>query len=186
MAEAIVPAPWVNLSPAVVAPRVGEPPPGTPASSLATTMSSPYRLFRYLFPFVLVLLAELVLDHTLRPYWVVAFLDKRSSTSAWGWLSPGWLALTWCYDLFLTFIASIVLALMLPREHRSAWIIGMGVTIGGLQLLTLHNYTSPDADFTMYGWIYGGYLMPVVGAALGATFVCQLERMRAACSPVSR
>jgi|SRR5581483_2347451 len=149
-------------------------------------MSSPYRFFRYFFPFVLVSVAALALGHTLHTYWVAAFLDKRSSTSAWGWLSPGWLALTWGYDLFFTFMASIVLGLMLPREHRSAWIIGMGVTIGGLQILTVRNYTSPDADFTMYGWIYGGHLMPVAGAALGATVVCQFKRMRAACSPASR
>ena len=140
-------------------------------------MGSPYRLFRYLFPFVLVLLAVLVLGNTLHPYWISAFVDKRSFTSAWGWLSPSWLALTWGYDLLLAFIASIVLALTLPQEHRSAWIIGMGVAIAALHLLTVHNFTSPDADFTMYGWIYGGYLMPILGAILGATAIYQFKRL---------
>ena len=71
----------------------------------------------------------------------------------------------------------MVLALTLPREHRSAWIIGMGVAITALPLLTAHNFASPDADFTMYGWIYGGYLMPILGAVLGAVVIYQFKRV---------
>ena len=140
-------------------------------------MSSRYRLFRYAFPFVLVLLAVLALGGALHLYWVRAFVDGYSYTSALGWLAPRWLALTWGFDFLLGFTASMVLALTLPREHRSAWIIGMGVAITALHLLTAHNFTSPDADFTMYGWIYGGYLMPILGAVLGAVVIYQFKRV---------
>ena len=71
----------------------------------------------------------------------------------------------------------MVLALTLPREHRSAWIIGVGVAIAALHLLTVRNFTFPDADFTMYGWIYGGYLMPILGAVLGAVVIYQFKRV---------
>ena len=134
--------------------------------------------FRYLVPSLVVVLAVLLLCNTLHPYWVEAFVHKRSFTSAWGWFSPSWLALTWGYDLLLAFLASIVLALVLPRDHRSKWIIGMGASIATLRLLTVHDYPSPDADFTMYGWIYGRYLMPIVGASLGATVVHHFHRIR--------
>lgn len=141
-------------------------------------MKSPNIFLRRILPLIVVLLTALLLGNALHPYWVGAFLDKRSFISDWGWFSPSWLALTWGYDLLLAFVASIVLGLVLPRDRRSAWIIGLGVAIAALHVLTERNYTSPAADFTMHGWIYGGYLMPAVGAALGAIVVHRFHRIR--------
>jgi hypothetical protein len=141
-------------------------------------MKSPSAFLPALLAFIVVVLAALLVGNELHPYWVDTFLVGRTFTSTWSWLSPSLLALTWGYDVLLAFAASMVLGLMLPGHRKSAWIVGLGVALAALHVLTDRDYPSPDADFTVYVEIYGGYLMPVVGAALGAIVVHQFHRFR--------
>jgi hypothetical protein len=128
-----------------------------------------------------VVLATLFFSNYFHPYWIRAFMEGRTFEPAWGWFSLGWLSLTWGYDFLATLIASLVLAPLLPRSAAIWWYVGLGALIAGVRLLSSHNFFSANADGTervaALTWIYGSYVMSILGAAAGGTLVLTLGRL---------
>jgi hypothetical protein len=134
--------------------------------------------FRIWVTFFAVLLVTLVVSNYVQPYWVGAFLNGRTFEPKWGWWSFSWLLLTWGYDVLVTLIAAPVLAVLLPRRATIWWCVGLGVAMAGIRLLSSRNYVSPDADTVDRAWIYGSYLMSVLGALLGSGIVLAFRAWR--------
>jgi hypothetical protein len=122
---------------------------------------------------VAVVLATLFLSDYFHPYWIQAFLKGRTFEPTWGWFSLGWLTLTWGYDFLATLIASFVLALLLPRGARIWWYVALGISIAGLRWLSAGNLVPASTAGTAahaVGWVYGTYVMSLLGAVVGGVF----------------
>jgi hypothetical protein len=134
--------------------------------------------FRTWVTFSAVLLVTLLVSNYVHPYWVRAFLEGWTFETTWGWWSFSWVLLTWGYDVLVTLVATPVLALLLPRRSTIWWYVGLGVAMAGLRLLSSRDYVSPDADTAERAWIYGAYLMSVLGALLGSSIVLAFRNWR--------
>lgn len=90
--------------------------------------------FRTWVTFSAVLLVTLLASNYIHPYWVNAFLDRRTFEASWGWWFFIWLSLNWGYDFLVTLVATTVLALLLPRRRSTIWYcVGLGLAIAGLR-----------------------------------------------------
>ena len=114
---------------------------------------------------IAVVLATMLLSNYLQPYWVRAFVDGSEST--WGWSSPGWLAVTWGWDVLVALVATLGLALLLPRGFSAWWCVGFGVVYAVVRFLVEGSFAVSNTEVGFSLWRYGSYLMSVVGAVVG-------------------
>jgi hypothetical protein len=127
-----------------------------------------------------VVLGTLLIGNYLHPYWIRAFMDGRAFEPVWEWWSPGWLTLTWGYDVLLTLVGALVLALILPRGFGIWWYVALGIVIAIVRLLSSHNFVSRSSDSEMTAaaavWIYGSYFMSAIGGTIGGAIAIVLKR----------
>lgn len=135
--------------------------------------------FRASVALIAVVLATHFLSTYLHEYWVRALVNGPEPT--WGWWSPGWLFLSWGWELLVALIAAFGLALLLPAGSKFGWYVGLGIVLAGVPLLRLFmsgTLTPPTVDIPFSIWHYGLYLMSVVGATLGGAIAVALRTWR--------
>jgi hypothetical protein len=117
---------------------------------------------------IAVVLATLLLSNYLQEYWVRAFAASvNAPESGWRWWSPAWLAMTWGWNVLVTFVASLALAVMSPGSSKIGWYIGLGLVFAVLRFLSEGAFRGSGADAGFTLWQYGSYVALVAGATLG-------------------
>jgi hypothetical protein len=125
---------------------------------------------------IAVVLATLLVSNHLQQYWVTAFAEGPESSG--GWWSPRWLAMTWGWDVLVTFGASLVLAVMLLRTSRIWWYVGFGVIYAVVRFFGEGGCKGSDTDVGFTLWRYGSYIVSVAGAILGGVVALALAAWR--------
>jgi hypothetical protein len=133
---------------------------------------------------VLVFFSALVIETAFRHQWIGLFVtdDPYFLSERGTWLSPRWLAMTWGYDLLVSTIAGIGLALLLAPRAGKWWYIYLGAAIGGVHFVAhlLFIAKHPDIDVNLEPmqsvWINGGYFVPVCGICIGGAITNLFNR----------
>jgi hypothetical protein len=125
---------------------------------------------------IAVVLGTLIVSNYLLQYWVTAFAEGLEPSG--GWWSPPWLAMTWGWDVLVTLVASLVLAVMLPRGSKIWWYVGLGVSYAVVRFFGEGGFKGSDADMGFTLWRYGSYIVTVLGATLGGVVALALGAWR--------
>jgi hypothetical protein len=122
---------------------------------------------------IAVVVITLLLSNYLLQFWVRAFVSGPEPT--WHWGSPAWLTMTWGWNLLVPFVASLLLAAMLPRTSKIWWYIALGVIYAALRFFAEGGFSGSGTDLRFTLWRYGSYLASVGGATLGGIVVMALH-----------
>jgi hypothetical protein len=125
---------------------------------------------------IVVVLGTLLVSNYLQQYWVTAFAEGLEPSG--GWWAPRWLAMTWGWDVLVTFAASLVLAVMLPRTFTIWWYVGLGAIYAVVRFLGEGGFKGSDADMGFTLWRYGSYIVSVAGAISGGVVALALAAWR--------
>ena len=116
-----------------------------------------------------------------RLVWADALINDRIFTVYFGWLSTGML-LSWAFPALVFACIGSLVVLLRVRPRPTRWALGLGAVFGLDMLVNSTNHFAGDAPAYVYLDVYAAYLMPALGAGLGAWATQALAR-RVASTP---
>ena len=122
--------------------------------------------------FCALLLAALALAPFARHSWFMTFVNERTFSTSLSWFNPPQ-AIFWLFELLFFFIFGVLVAWLFRSTAPLSCALFFGAICGAFHFWLSKDHFAPEAPATMYVWVYGNYVMPLVGALLGA-FALQL------------
>jgi hypothetical protein len=123
--------------------------------------------------YAIVFVLTLVAWFYLAPFWSQTFLLGRTFESEWS------LVLFWGFDFLAALAGAFALALLVTSNRPLLWAVALGLGFTILKVQFTRQWTSPDADWTIYAERYGFYCVPLLGALAGGLLSHLVRRYRA-------
>jgi hypothetical protein len=123
--------------------------------------------------FAIVAFVILGLDN-LRHGWWMSVIANRSFVSAFLWLDYAYL-LIWLFEFMWSLAAGFLAALVMRSDAPIAWAIALGAVGSAINFLSTSDHIGQEAPWIYPMWVYGTYLVPLLGAFVGAV-ICGCVR----------
>ena len=125
------------------------------------------KLAAKLLVFVVLVIVAVVAASFGRVGWSEALTNERTFTEPFAWFnSPE--AISWGFELLFFFAFGMLVARLFQPEAPRLWAFAFGAICGALHFWLSRDHFASEAPWSLYVWAYGNYVMPAVGALLGA------------------
>jgi len=118
--------------------------------------------------FGLLVLTAVVCSQLGRVGWFEAFIDNRIFSVPFGILDWAQL-ISWCFEFLFFFACGVLVAGLFIANGPRWWGFAFGLICGLLHFLGSGNGFTSNATWSTYFWAYGVYLVPALGAFVGAS-----------------
>jgi len=110
---------------------------------------------------------SVVLVHYLRHWWWMTAIANRSFVSSFLWLDYSY-CLIWLFEFVWSLVAGFLVAVVMRSNSPVRWAIAIGAVGGAMNFLLTSDHVSANAPWIYPIWVYGTYLVPLLGAFVGA------------------
>jgi hypothetical protein len=117
--------------------------------------------------FLAIFASVIIFVDPLRQWWWMTVIANRSFVSPFQWLDYAY-CLIWLFEFMWSMVAGFLVALVMRSYASVSWALALAAVCGVMNFLLTHDHIGAEAPWIYPVWVYGTYLVPLLGAFIGA------------------
>ena len=128
--------------------------------------------------FLAIFVGVVIFVDPLRHWWWMTAIANRSFVSPSQWLDYSY-CLIWLFEFMWSLVAGFLVALVMRSYAPVSWALALAGVGGAMNFLLTRDNVGPQAPWIYPLWVYGTYLVPLLGAFVGAALGTRVRTAQA-------